>query len=78
MHLCLILNWNLIKRSENSVNMKVAHIRFHEDALVFDFAKSKGMQRGGDHVGPWHVYVNQLNPFICPSSCTRSIFSDVS
>ena len=42
-HLFLILDWNLMKRSKNCVNMKVAHIRFHEDALVFEFAKSKGM-----------------------------------
>ena len=34
-NLFLILDWNLIKRSENCVNMKVAHIQFHEDALVF-------------------------------------------
>ena len=65
-HLFLILNWNLMKRSENFVNTKVAHIRFHEDALVFEFAKSKGMQGGEYHVGPWHVYANSLNPFICP------------
>ena len=54
-HLFLILNWNLMKRSDNCVNMKVMHIRFHEDALVFEFAKSKGMQGGEDHVGPWHM-----------------------
>ena len=65
-HLFLILDWNLMKRSANCVNMKVAHIRFHKDALVFEFAKSKVMQGGEDHVGPWHVYVNPLNPFICP------------
>ena len=40
-HLFLILDWNLMKRSENCVNTKVAHIRFHEDALVFKFTKSK-------------------------------------
>ena len=45
-HLFLILNWNLMKRSENCVNMKVAHIRIHENALVFEFAKSKVTQRG--------------------------------
>ena len=61
-----ILNWNLMKRSENRVNMKLAHILFQEDVLVFEFAKSKGMQGGEDHVGPWHVYVNPLNLFICP------------
>ena len=48
------------------MNTKVAHIQFHEDALVFEFEKSKGMQGGEDHVGPWHVYANPLNPFICP------------
>ena len=54
-HLFLILNWNMMKRSENCVNMKVAHIQFHEDALVFEFAKLKGMQGGEYPVGPWHV-----------------------
>ena len=24
------------------------------------------MQGGEDHVGPWNLYVNPLNPFICP------------
>ena len=48
------------------MNMKVAHIRFQEDALVFEFTISKGMQGGEDHAGPWHVHVNPLNPFICP------------
>ena len=66
MHLFLILNCNLMKRSENCVNMKVLHIRFHKDALVFEFAKLTGMLGGEDHVGPWHVYANPLNPFICP------------
>ena len=54
------------KRSENCVNMKVAHTRFQEYALVFEFVKSKGMQGGEYHVGPWHVYANPLNTFICP------------
>ena len=66
MHFFLILNCNLMKRSKNSVNMKVAQIRFHEDTLVFEFAKSKGIKGGEDHVGPWHVYANPLNLFICP------------
>ena len=45
-HFFLILDWNLMKRSENCVKTKVAHIRFHEDALVFEFEKSKGMHGG--------------------------------
>ena len=65
-HLFLILNWNMMKRSKNCVNMKVAHIQLHEDALVFEFATSKGMQGSYYPVGPCHVYMNPLNPFICP------------
>ena len=77
LHLFLILYWNVIKRSKNCVNMKVAHIRFHQYALVFEFAKSKGMQGGEDHVGPWHVRESVESVYF-PSSCTRSILSDVS
>ena len=34
--------------------------------LLFSFAKSKGYQQGGKHVGPWHVYANHFKPWICP------------
>ena len=78
MHLFLILDWNLMIQSKNCVNMKVAHIRFHKDALVFEFAKSKGMHGGEDHVGPWHVYANPLNPFIFPLLALARYFSDIS
>ena len=34
--------------------------------IVFQFAKSKSLQDGEEHVGPWHVYSNPLHPDICP------------
>ena len=63
-HLFLVLDWNLMKRAENCVDVKVNHISFTDDALVFEFAKSKGNQTG-DQFGPWHVYANPKKPWIC-------------
>ena len=54
-----------MKRAENVVDAKINHISFCDDALVFEFAKSKGQQKGEPH-GPWHVYANPLKPWICP------------
>ena len=55
-----------MKRAENCVNAKIEHISFCNDSLVFEFVKSKAHQYGEDHVGPWHVYANPLEPHICP------------
>eukprot|EP00804_Cyclotella_cryptica_P001238 CCRYP_012739-RB/>CCRYP_012739-RB protein AED:0.12 eAED:0.12 QI:0/0.71/0.62/1/0.71/0.62/8/4111/127 len=44
---------------------KINHISFRDDALVFEFAKTKGNQTG-DEFGPWHVYANPQAPWICP------------
>jgi hypothetical protein len=65
-HLFLVLDWNLMKRSENCVNLKIQHIWFDNDALVIEFAKSKGHQGGEEHVGPWHIYANPLEPWKFP------------
>ena len=55
-----------MKRAENVVDCKIDHIWVEHDALVFQFAKSKGLPNGEDHVGPWHVYANPLQPNVCP------------
>jgi len=65
-HLFLVLDWSLMKRSESVVDCKIDHIWIERDSIVFQFAKSKGHQEGEEHVGPWHVYANPLNPVICP------------
>ena len=54
-----------MKRAENCVHCKITHITFRNDALVFQFAKSKGHQNGEEHVGPWHVYANPEEPHLC-------------
>ena len=64
-HLFLVLDWCLMKRAENCVGAKINHISFIDDALVFEFAKSKGNQTG-DEFGPWHVYANPNKPWMCP------------
>ena len=64
-HLFLVLDWNLMKRAENCVDCKITHITVRNDSLVFQFAKSKGHQNGEEHVGPWHVYANPLEPHLC-------------
>lgn len=55
-----------MKRAENVVDCKIDHIWIEHDALIFQFAKSKGLPNGEDHVGPWHVYANPLQPNVCP------------
>ncbi|NIR17287.1 MAG: hypothetical protein GWN86_26585, partial [Desulfobacterales bacterium] len=65
-HTFLTFDWTLMKRAENCVNAKINHIYFQDDCLVFEFAKSKGHQKGEEHVGPWHVYANPDKPWLCP------------
>lgn len=36
-----------MKRAENCVDAKINHIRFENDCLVFEFAKSKSLPDGG-------------------------------
>ena len=55
-----------MKRAENAVEAKISHISFRDDALVFQFAKSKGRQNGEEHLGPWHVFANPHKPYLCP------------
>ena len=54
-----------MKRAENCVDCKINHITIRNDALVFQFAKSKGHQNGEEHVGPWHLYANPEHPHLC-------------
>jgi hypothetical protein len=65
-----------MKRAENCVDCKITHITFEGDSLVFQFAKSKSQQDGEEHIGPWHIYANPKEPFICPVlSLARYLFT---
>ena len=48
------------------VDCKIDHIWIEHDSLIFQFAKSKELPNSEDHIGPWHVYANPLQPNICP------------
>ena len=63
-HLFFLLDWNLMKRAENCEKCKINHIYWSGDALIFEFAKSKGDQEGKFH-GPWHCYANPEKPHLC-------------
>ena len=52
---------NLLKRAENCVHAKVAHIHFEYNSLVHEFAKFKGHQDREEH-----LYANTKEPWVCP------------
>lgn len=64
--LFLILEWNLMARSESVVNAHVNHIYWSEDALVFQFAKTKTDPFGKRSDQKWHVYSTPDCPATCP------------
>ena len=45
-HCFLVLEWNLMARSDNIVHSHISHMEWLEDSLVFYFMKSKGDQEG--------------------------------
>ena len=59
----LILEWNLMARSDNICATHINHITQDDDSLVYYFMKSKGNQKGVNSYEPWHVYSNPFNPF---------------
>ena len=40
-YLYTVLDWNIMKRSENCVKAKINHIKFGSDCLIFEFARLK-------------------------------------
>ena len=65
-HAFLEMEWNLMARSNNCVNMHVQHIQWRSDSLIYYFGTSKGNQMGDRDNDPRHVYSNTKNPTICP------------
>ena len=64
-HLFLVLEWNLMARAPNCTNLRLGHIEWRNDCLVFFFGKSKGDQTGETSDIPWYVYSNPCKPSIC-------------
>jgi hypothetical protein len=62
----LILEWNLIVRSDNIVNLAIGDLEWSDDCLIVFLKKSKTDQEGVDALTPFHVYFNPTDPSICP------------
>ena len=65
-HCFLVLEWNLMARSQNVVDSHVENMYFDNDCLVFQFGKTKCDQTGKNSDQLWHVYANPHNSAICP------------
>ena len=65
-HAFLTMEWDLMVRSENCVNMHVQHIQWRSDSLVYYFGTSKVNQTVDRSNDTWHVYSNPNNPTIFP------------
>ncbi len=65
-HYFLMLEWNLMSRSENVVDCHAKNIILTDDSLGFTFPKSKTDQTGKNADSIWHVYATPHNPITCP------------
>jgi hypothetical protein len=65
-HTFLIIDWNLMSRSETVIDSKIDLVAFEKDALLFDMGVTKTDQDGTRNVDhPWHVYGCLEYPEIC-------------
>ena len=63
-HLFLTLEWNLIARSDNIVNLSVSDLEWNDDALIIYLKRSKTDQEGNNGKTPYHLYANPLAPHL--------------
>ena len=52
------MEWDLMVRINNCVNMHVQHIQWRSDSLIYYFGTSNGNQIGYRANDPSHVYSN--------------------
>lgn len=64
-HLFLTLEWNLIARSDNVVNLSVRDLEWRDDSLIVYLKRSKTDQEGVNGRTPYHLYANPLSPHLC-------------
>ena len=63
----LVLTWNLMCHSCNTVNIHMNHINWSNDALTIMFGHMKNDQTGKRcKLYPHHIYANPWFPSICP------------
>lgn len=61
----LIMQWNLVSRSESTKTLALDNMRWEEDHLKVYFPKHKSDQHGLTSTDPRHDYSNSLDPNIC-------------
>ena len=63
-HLFLTLEWNLIARADNIVNLGVSDLEWSDDSLIIFLKRSKTDQEGQNGKTPYHVFANPLSPHL--------------
>jgi hypothetical protein len=61
----LVLQWNLMSRSDSVETLMLPHIDWNGDCMTIEEQGQKADQTGEDKF-PKHVYANPLQPVICP------------
>ena len=61
----MVLQWNLMSRSDSVQNIMLPHITWAEDSLTIEEQGQKADQTGEDKFAK-HIYANPYEPFICP------------
>ncbi|KAJ0399556.1 hypothetical protein ATCC90586_002932 [Pythium insidiosum] len=62
----LVVTWNLMDRSSNTVMIHHSQMEWRGDALRVYFAYMKNDQMGERPRDPRHIYANPLRPAVCP------------
>ena len=76
-HAFLTMEWNLMARSDNFMNMHLNHAQWQDYCLLFFFGKYKRRQNVNSSDKPWHVYSNPNSLHIFPVlSLTKYVCSN--
>ena len=62
----LVLTWNLMCRSANTISIHLHHMEWHNDSLAIYFAHMKNDQGGEQKRDPRHTFANPIDPLVCP------------
>ncbi len=63
-HVFLTLEWNLIARADNIVNLSVSDLEWSDDSLIIFLKRSKTDQEGQNGKTPYHLYANPTAPHL--------------
>ena len=62
----LLITWNLICISDNTVTIHLHRLQWHDDCLLLFFAYMKNDQTGPRKRHPQHVCANPIHYKLCP------------